>query len=198
MVEMGNTFELHYIHFRIFAKIHVLLFHHFCQWYQTFLGGGGGETRETKRSGNFRIKKGEEFHASRDIFIREQLFLGCSNATGALPSIGEVTAREAIPLPISTRGVGTGSVYLAKTVSKLTPAIDVDVRAIYRAGLGLAEARMSRQQGLFTKTNPLSGYSKDLDVSNPLIHTVRHIPIVPEPFFLHIEGISIYKLQLLL
>lgn len=63
------------------------------------------KTKETKRSGNFREKKGQEFQASRDIYIREQLFLGCSNAEGALPSVGEVGAREAIPLPITTRGV---------------------------------------------------------------------------------------------
>lgn len=153
------------------------------------------KTKETKRSGNFREKKGMEFQASRAIFIREQLFLGCSNAEVALPSVGEVVAREAIPLPVTTRGVGTGAVHLAKTVSKLTPTVDVDVRSIYRAGLGLVEARLARQQGMFTRTNPLSHYSKDVDVANSLIHTVRHIPMVPEPFYRLVNCIGVVKHQ---
>lgn len=153
------------------------------------------KTKETKRSGNFREKKGLEFQASRDIYIREQLFLGCSNAEGALPSVGEVVAREAIPLPITTRGVGTGAVHLAKTVSKLTPTVDMDVRSIYRAGLGLVEARLARQQGLFTRTKPLSHYSQDFTVANPLIQTIRRIPMVPEPFYRLVNCIGVLKHQ---
>lgn len=155
----------------------------------------GGQRKQTKRSGNFREKKAEDFHASRDIYIREQLFVGCSNSEGALPSVGEVVAKEAIAMPISTRGVGTASIHMAKTVSKLTPAIEVDVRSVYRAGLGLVEARLARQQGMFNRPNSLAGDSLDVDVSNPLIHTIRHIPMVPEPFFRLVNCIGILKHQ---
>ncbi|KAJ8729027.1 hypothetical protein PYW07_006723 [Mythimna separata] len=126
---------------------------------------------------------------------REQLFLGCSNTEGSLPSIGEVVAWEAIPMPISTRGVGTGTVHLAKSVTKLTPAVEVDVRSIYRPGLGLVEARVARQQGLFNKPNPLSHYSHDLEVSNLFIQTILYIPMVPEPFFRLVNCIGVLRHQ---
>ncbi|KAJ8728992.1 hypothetical protein PYW07_006688 [Mythimna separata] len=46
-----------------------------------------------------------------------------------------------------------------------------------------AVTTVQKPDKVVTRRDPLVGDSHDVDVSNPLIQTIRHIPMVPEPFF---------------
>lgn len=106
--------------------------------------------------------------------IRSKLFSGVSNASGEMGHLGSISVHEPIPISVTSRGIGFATCAFSRALAGYRGFDTPTVHSLYRAFLGIFEAKMRQSKINFPAVNPLFHDCRDFHHSTDWI-TVQHM-----------------------
>ncbi|KOB68988.1 Uncharacterized protein OBRU01_16414 [Operophtera brumata] len=125
--------------------------------------------------------------------IRSKLFAGVSNASGAMGHLGSTSVHQAIPIPVTSRGIGFATCAFARALAGYRGFDSPTVHSLYRAFLGIFEAKMRQTKLKFPAVNTQYPHCQEFHHSPEWIAVLNTATVLPEPLYSIICNVGVLK-----